>query len=44
MDQYYITIKYIIAKIKCFQFPGKRSTSQKKPRKPTTTHYPLIQG
>lgn len=37
IDQYYITIKYIIAKIECFQFPGKRPTSQKQNR----NHHPL---
>lgn len=36
MDRYYITIKSIIAKIKCFQFPGQRPTSQNK-----THHHPL---
>lgn len=34
MDQYYITIRHFIPKIKHFQFPQKRLTSKKQNRKP----------
>lgn len=43
MDQYYITIRQTIPKIKQLQFPGTRQKRKNKTENPTSLLHPLIQ-